>query len=266
MAKTQAIAIALSIVSSLSAHGAQYQLLTPAEHYNWTDVMDVPKGTFEGNQVLHFTGLNKSFKNDPKATQVVNDYFKEAQALEADAQVLRAASDAVSITGGYFLEMGVGTGRSINFLAALNPTKKVYGFDSFEGLPTDWNKGDKIYKAGSFGLKRKDANIPLVKNVVVYKGLFKDVLPKFKKQVLKDHAIALLHIDSDTYESAKDALNLLEDNIIPGTVIVFDEFYNYPRFEEHEWRAFQEFVQERNLKVKYLAFNKNHEQVVVKIV
>ncbi len=253
-------------VLSLSTQAAEYPLLTPTNPYDWSEIMEVPALTHEGHQILHFSGKNKSYKNDVKATAVVNEYFKDAQGLEADAEVLRYASDAVSITGGYYIEMGVGTGRSVNFIAALNPTKKVYGFDSFEGLPTDWDKGDKVFKAGTFGLKHKDAKIPLVKNVVMYKGLFKEVLPKFKHQVLKDHAIALLHIDSDTYQSAKDTLAALSENIMPGTVIVFDEFYNYPKFEEHEWRAFQEFVKERHLKVQYIAYNKMHEQVAVKIV
>ncbi len=254
------------LLASLAVNAAEYPLLQPAEHYNWSDVMEVPTGSFEGNQVLHFTGKNKPYKTNLKATQIVQKYFKEAKGLDADAEVLRYASDAVSITGGYYIEMGVGTGRSINFIAALNPTKKVYGFDSFEGLPTDWDKGDKIFKAGMFGLKRKDAKIPLVKNVIVYKGLFKEILPKFKKQVLKDQAISFLHIDSDTYESAKETLKVLGDNIMPGTIIVFDEFYNYPRFEEYEWKAFQEFIQERHLNAQFIAYNKLHEQVAVKIV
>ncbi len=268
MAKKHNVAFAtMLLMTTITVVAAEYPLLRPSEHYNWSDVMEVPTGaTFEGNQVLHFTGNNKPYKNDPKAYQIVNTYFKEATALDADAEVLRFASDAVSITGGYFIEMGVGTGRSINFIAALNPTKKVYGFDSFEGLPTDWDKGDKVFKAGMFGLKRKDAKIPLVKNVIVYKGMFKEVLPQFKNQVLKNEPIALLHVDSDTYESAKDTFKILGENIMPGTVIVFDEFYNYPRFEEYEWKAFQEFVKERKLKIQYVAFNKNHEQVAVKIV
>ncbi len=245
---------------------AEYPLLRPSEHYNWAESMDVPSSSFEGNQVLHFAARNKPYKKDPKALETVQSYFKGAQALDADAQVLRYASDAVSITSGYYIEMGVGTGRTINFIAALNPTKKIYGFDSFEGLPTDWDKGDKLVKAGTFASKRKDVKLPLVKNVIVYKGLFKEVLPKFKKQVLKNNAIALLHIDCDTYQSTKDSLKLLADNIMPGTIIVFDEFYNYPRFEEHEWKAFQEFIKEKHLNVQYLAYNKMHEQVALKII
>jgi hypothetical protein len=40
----------------------------------------------------------------------------------------------------------------------------------------------------------------------------------------------------------KEIFDQLVDNIVSGTVIVFDEFYNYPRAEEHEFKAFQEFL------------------------
>jgi tRNA G46 methylase TrmB len=60
--------------------------------------------------------------------------------------------DFASKTNGYFLEMGVGMGRTINFMAALNPTKTIYGFDWFEGLPEDWDKGDHIIQQGTFAL------------------------------------------------------------------------------------------------------------------
>jgi hypothetical protein len=40
------------------------------------------------------------------------------------------------------MEFGVSRGVTINFLAALNPMKKIYGFDSFEGNPEDWDLGE----------------------------------------------------------------------------------------------------------------------------
>jgi hypothetical protein len=52
---------------------------------------------------------------------------------------------------------------------------------------------------------------------------------------------------------------------VEGTVIVFDEYFNYPGWENHEFKAFQEFVEQTNLKYEYLAYNRRHEQVAVKI-
>mgnify|MGYP003339266618 CR=1 FL=1 len=37
--------------------------------------------------------------------------------------------------------------------------------------------------------------------------------------------ISLLHVDSDLYSSAKIIFDNLNDYIVQGTIIVFDEFY-----------------------------------------
>lgn len=161
--------------------------------------------------------------------------------------------------------MGVCTGKTINFIAALNPTKTIYGFDSFEGLPEDWVRKDKVMKKGTFGYKKRNFIPPVLNNVKLYQGWFKDSLPLFVKNILKNAPIAFLHVDSDIYSSAHEALEIFKDNIVPGTIIVFDEFYNYPGFENHEWKAFQEFLKSTGWKAQYLAYNKNHEQVAVKI-
>ena len=39
---------------------------------------------------------------------------------------------------GYFIEFGVYDGESINFFAEKIGDKKIYGFDSFQGLKDDW--------------------------------------------------------------------------------------------------------------------------------
>ena len=38
------------------------------------------------------------------------------------------AQDHVTVNG-EFIELGVCTGKTINFIAALNPSKKIYGFE-----------------------------------------------------------------------------------------------------------------------------------------
>jgi hypothetical protein len=74
-----------------------------------------------------------------------------------------------------------------------------------------------------------------------------------------------LHIDCDIYASTKEIFDNLVDNIVPGTVIVFDELYNYPGAEEHEFKAFQEFLDGTGKKSVYLAYNQYFEQAVAQI-
>ena len=75
--------------------------------------------------------------------------------------------------------------------------------------------------------------------------------------------IAFVHIDCDLYSSTKTIFDLLTDRLIPGTIIVFDEYFNYPNWENHEFKAFQELVAQRKLAYTYLAFAR--QQVTVRV-
>lgn len=248
-----------------SAQGSD-DSLTPEPPYDYKKHFNVstPAQWEEGNQILHSKSTNKPIEKNPAALEFVKTYMIGAKALESDADVLRFASD-VANKDGFFLEMGVGMGRTINFIAALNPTKPIHGFDSFEGLPQDWDKGDKVIAKGTFARTDPTYVPPVLRNVRLYEGLFSTVLPKFKTQILGDAPIAFLHIDCDSYTPTKETFSILKENIRPGAVIAFDELYNYSKYEEHEWKAFQEFLTETGYKFEPLAYNINHEQVAVRI-
>ena len=60
----------------------------------------------------------------------------------------------IQFDNGLFLEFGVYNGSSINILSKLRPNKIFHGFDTFTGLPEDWDLGDKKIKAGHFYLEK----------------------------------------------------------------------------------------------------------------
>lgn len=236
------------------------------QRFDWSAVLAVPPGSDQtgGNQILHFKSLNKSCWENEDASLFVEKYLKDSLPLTSDAEVLKLGSDHVTLKG-LFLELGVCTGKTINFIAALNPHQIVYGFDSFEGLPEDWVREDKVIPEGTFGFINPDILPPVLHNVKLVKGWFKDTLGDFINSLESQEPIAFLHIDSDIYSSAVTAFEILGSRIQPGTILIFDEFYNYPGSENHEFRAFQEFLGKRNLKAQYLAYNVYHEQVAVQI-
>lgn len=240
--------------------------LPAQENFDWCKLLHYPfkVGIHEGNQILHFKSTNKHFSQSDPAKKFVETYLSEAKPLQSEAELLRVASDAVTISGEY-LEMGVCTGRTINFIAALNPYKKIYGFDSFEGNPEDWIRGDAILSKGIFAFKNPYMFPPVLQNVVLSKGWFRNTLPSFKHSILQDKPIAFLHIDCDIYSSTTDVFDALGDNIKEGTIIVFDELYNYPGYENHEFKAFVEFLNKKGLGADFIAYNIYHEQVAVKI-
>lgn len=150
---------------------------------------------------------------------------------------------------GIIAEFGVWTGGSINQLATLAKPRVVYGFDSFEGLREDW-KGWKETK-GYFNLHGR---LPSVEqNAVLVKGWFHESLPRF----LSDHpeTASFIHVDSDTYESAKTVLDLMGPRIRPGTLIVFDEYFGYGGWRLGEYRAWQQFAADLKVDYEYIGFS-----------
>ncbi len=78
--------------------------------------------------------------------------------------------------------------------------------------------------------------------------------------------LRLLHMDADLYSATAFVLDALKTNIVPGTVIVFDEMLHYPGFEHHELRAFAEFVVDGERAFRVIAVeNGSTEPVAVQV-
>ena len=166
---------------------------------------------------------------------------------------------AVSQAGeGLYLEFGVYSGKTINQIADLKKDRIIYGFDSFEGLPETWRSG---FEAGKF---LKDILPEVRDNVTLIKGWFDETLPSFIQE--HNELCAFLHIDCDLYSSSKTVLDYLAGRIVKGTIILFDEYFNYPGWKHNEFKAFQEFISASELKYEYIGYVKDWEQTAVKII
>jgi predicted O-methyltransferase YrrM len=157
---------------------------------------------------------------------------------------------------GLYLEFGVHTGGTLRTIAELAPTGSVFGFDSFEGLPEDWRAH---FSVGHFAV---DA-LPDVPGAEFVVGWFDQVLPGFLAEHPED--VAFLHLDADLYSSTKTVLDALEPRLRVGTVIIFDEYFNFPAWEEHEHRAWTEFVARTGIEFEYLGFTADDEQVSLRL-
>lgn len=143
------------------------------------------------------------------------------------------------------LEFGVFTGKTINMIS--KNCNNVYGFDSFEGLPEDW---DGVCKKERFEV----SNLPNVNhNVTLIKGWFDKTLETFLSSN-PNIDIDLIHIDCDLYSSTKQVFDILlkYNKLKKGVVIVFDELINYNKFYEGEIKALYEIVKNNNIKFEYL--------------
>ena len=200
--------------------------------------------------ILTFANLQAGFAS----AMYFNSKMSKATNVGDDLQLLARAMEQRTFPG-LIMEFGVASGRTINHISTLTD-QPVYGFDSFGGLPETWRTG---YPAGSF-----EHELPAVNgNVELVAGLFDDTLDEFLSG--HDGSVSLLHVDCDLYSSTKTIFDKLAPRIVPGTVVVFNEYFNYPGWEQHEFRAFREFVAAYDVSYRYDSFVSQHQQVCVVI-
>lgn len=159
-------------------------------------------------------------------------------------------------TGGMALEFGVFSGGTLKVITTARDRREVYGFDSFQGLPEDWRTN---IPKGTFHVDQ----LPEVDGAKLVVGWFADTLPEF----LESHPgpVDFVHIDADLYSSTKTVLQHVGPRLRPGTIILFDEYFNYPGWEHHEHKAWQEFIDASGLNFEYVCYTSNNEQLAVRI-
>jgi hypothetical protein len=150
---------------------------------------------------------------------------------------------------GCFVECGVGAGAQVMAMKVAceetNSDRTIYGFDSFAGIPLAGEYDDEQPGKGAI---THDKTLPLqdrlvssgitvhprhavfdnfvnldvsIKNVFLVEGWFQDTLPKIRNKRLD---IALLRLDGDLYESTMCCLEHLYDMVVPGGVVIVDDY------------------------------------------
>jgi hypothetical protein len=175
-------------------------------------------------------------------------------------RTLRRAIELIDTDYKHVLEFGVYEGRTLRQLRReMDESYLMFGFDSFEGLPEDWS---------GTSCKKEDLSthgvIPQIDGAKIFPGWFKDTIPEYRKEKAP---IALLHCDADLYSSTIDILYGLNDCILSGTVVVFDEwYYNHRDIEanrQHEQKAFYEWVEEFDREYELQPLIEDERKIVV---
>ncbi len=213
----------------------------------------------------------KTMNDDPVIAKLKKskEFKKKGNPAKIPGFYLYVASQ-VKISG-LWLEFGTGLGATIAHIAKYAPDT-IYTFDWFRGLPEEWVLSEEeVYDIGTFGVYPITSSGEVVRDItdirlqnvrnfihvntkgkaIIIEGLFEDTLPEFVKEHSGD--CALIHIDCDLYSSTKTVFNYLERQIVPRTVIIFDEFYNYVNYKEHEYKAFLEFIDKTGLEYEFIA-------------
>lgn len=174
---------------------------------------------------------------------------------------------------GDIVEFGVSVGKSLGLLGVLLDEnlalwqytesacrqRRLIGLDTFTGLPDDdqihprWGRGSFAtnYLQGhptlTYGEPITPASIAALFRLCELRepellvGLFSQTLPELIPKTTQK--AALVHIDSDLYPSAREALFGVEPILQDGSLICFDDWFMYRGSpDKGEQRAFREFL------------------------
>lgn len=157
--------------------------------------------------------------------------------------------DMVKDLPGDIVELGVFKGSGMATFSKMlsifypNSNKKIIGFDifdtnvAFDVLKTytdiDETSMRNVYdrvNPNDLSIDSVKNNLKFSKNTILVKGNVSETIPEFIK-LNPGFRISLLYMDLDLETPTYDSLNFLWDKIVPGGVIVFDE-YEYHTFTE----------------------------------
>jgi O-methyltransferase len=140
---------------------------------------------------------------------------------------------------GSFAELGVYKGETAKIIHAMDNSRKLHLFDTFEGFKKDDLK-EETGEAATYSTKNfADTNEKKVieyingnNNIILHKGHF----PGTTKG-LEDEKFALVNIDADLYNPIKDGCNFFYTRLSPGGVIIIHDY-------NHKWEGAVKAVNE----------------------
>ncbi len=149
-----------------------------------------------------------------------------------------------------YFEFGVFQGESIKYFAnkLKNKDNIFIGYDTFCGLPTDWQSAPK-------GLFSTDGKIPIIDDsrIKFIKGIFQN---SFDSSIINKDIKTIIHFDADMYSSTLYLLFKLHEKL-DQYYFIFDEF------EGEELRALKDYMSVYNVDVKISFFSKFNGLITV---
>jgi len=138
---------------------------------------------------------------------------------------------------GCVIECGTWRGGMIGGIAkTLGDKRQYFLFDSYEGLPVPTSAdGGKAFRwqndkespgyydncSAEMSFAENAMKLSGVSDYKIIKGWFSETLPLFGKDI----PIAVLRLDGDWYESTMQCLENLYDLVVPGGLIIIDDYY-----------------------------------------
>lgn len=223
-------------------------------------------------QLAHREVLYKLFRDSPIPDEellICLGLYMRSSSL-AKILFVNEAYELILNQPGIIVEFGTWWGQNLVLFENLraiyepfNQSRRVIGFDTFEGYPeiSDMDRPSETIKVGGYTVAEnyyhhleelidyheKNNVLAAVKKHELVKGDVSKTAPKYFSEN-NDVIIALAYFDMALYEPSKHALEAIKPHLIPGSVLMLDEFNNrdYPG----ETRAFKETFKDVSYHVK----------------
>jgi O-methyltransferase len=162
---------------------------------------------------------NKIWRVDDEFSADIRKLPSNDRQLERLYVIEQLAKYCNSLKGDY-AECGTYLGSSAFFLAKHAP-QSVFLFDSWEGLSAPSNVDGDYWSKGDLksNLETAQENLKNFTNIEFFKGW----IPSRFIEV-SNRSFALVHIDVDIYQPTKDTLEFFWDRVVPGGVIICDDY------------------------------------------
>jgi O-methyltransferase len=140
-------------------------------------------------------------------------------------ELWQLAKECSKLPPGAILEVGVWRGGTGCLIASAVPDTRVYLCDTFAGVPkAKVSTADSMYSGGEHADTSEEVVRGLVTslrlaNLRLLKGVFPDETGRLCSDPLR-----FVHVDVDVYQSGKDVLDWVWPRLLPGGVIVFDDY------------------------------------------
>ncbi len=147
---------------------------------------------------------------------------------------------------GHIAECGVYRGNTAYLIAdavkGLIGERKLLLFDTFKGMPENIVPARDYYHKGDFGDTRLE-EVQLLLRDFPFVEFHPGLIPETFK-TLPERRYCFVHIDVDIYEATRDACAYFYERLLPGGIILFDE-YGFHAFKDAEKKAADEFFADK---------------------
>jgi hypothetical protein len=173
--------------------------------------------------------------------------------------------NSITSLPGEVFELGVYKAASLIRLSTFRSllendfSRRIVGFDAFGKFPreqltlgSDLKFIEDFAREGGDGLQRTEVELLLAnkgfRNVILVEGNVFQTLPAYLQENPATR-LALLHLDMDVREPTAFALQCLYERVVPGGLIVFDD-YNAVAGESD---AVDDFLRQKSLRIEKLS-------------